>query len=111
MTKRHVPLPRAIRIGPRTFQVSWQRGLHDRRQRRADGVIRYGPQVIVLHSSIRGFNVVDTLLHECVHGVCDQMEIKLSERQVERLSTGLALFLLDNSDLLTFLVGESAKKG
>lgn len=48
-------------------------------------------------------NEQDTVLHECIHAVDEQMQVGLKEEQVRRLATGLLAVLKDNPFLATYL--------
>lgn len=39
----------------------------------------------------------ETLLHECIHSLCDQFRIDLDEKDVNRMSEGLYCLLMDNN--------------
>lgn len=46
----------------------------------------------------------DTVIHECIHALEDSFKLKLSERQVETLATGLVALFNDNPELTKFLL-------
>ena len=48
-------------------------------------------------------NEQDTVLHEIIHAIDEQMQIRLKEDQVRRLATGLLAVLKDNPRLATYL--------
>lgn len=57
-------------------------------------------------------NILDTILHEILHGVYWQYNIKSEddeERTVTAMSTGLTQVLLDNPDLVKWIVRETKK--
>lgn len=61
--------------------------------------------------------MLDTILHECLHGIDFNMHLELSERQVHALATGLVALFLDNPKLVSLLkeascgrVGESGTR-
>lgn len=45
----------------------------------------------------------DAILHECIHIVEDFMDIKVSEKAVTKLATGLLGLIQDNPKLVTYL--------
>jgi len=45
----------------------------------------------------------DTLLHEVVHSIDDAMQLKMNERQVHCVATGLIAALKDNPEFLEYL--------
>ncbi|NFA59468.1 hypothetical protein K8O96_12080 [Clostridium sporogenes] len=42
-----------------------------------------------------------TFIHECLHGIDENVETKLSEEQIRKLSKGLYQFIKDNPDVFT----------
>ena len=48
-------------------------------------------------------NEQDTLLHEGIHAIDEQMQIGLKEAQVRRLATGILSVLKDNPKLISYL--------
>ena len=45
----------------------------------------------------------DALLHECIHIIEDYMDIRVSEKAVTKLATGLLGLIQDNPKLVTYL--------
>ena len=45
----------------------------------------------------------DTLLHEVIHGVDHELNLKFSERQVRAFATGLLAVLKDNPKFFSYL--------
>ncbi len=48
----------------------------------------------------------DTLLHEVTHAVDEELQLRMSERQVRLLATGLLETFRSNPALVAYLVGE-----
>ena len=48
----------------------------------------------------------DTLLHEIVHAVDNQISIGLTEKKVRQIATGLMQVILDNPDVAKFLLNK-----
>lgn len=48
-------------------------------------------------------NEQDTVLHECIHALDKQFNLKLKEAQVAGLATAMLAFLKDNPRLFTYL--------
>jgi hypothetical protein len=46
---------------------------------------------------------LDTLIHEITHAIDHQMSLKMTERQVHGVGTGLAAVFIDNPKLLEYL--------
>jgi hypothetical protein len=47
---------------------------------------------------------LDTLIHEITHAIDHQMSLKMTERQVHGVGTGLAAVFIDNPKLLDYLI-------
>ena len=53
----------------------------------------------------------DTILHECVHAIDFQMHLKMTERQVHCVGSGLWALFADNPDLIQRIREAAMKKG
>ena len=47
---------------------------------------------------------LDTLIHEITHAIDYQMDLKMNERQVHGVGTGLAAVLMDNPKLTDYIL-------
>lgn len=52
----------------------------------------------------------DTVLHEALHGVDEQMDIGLKERQVRKLGTGILALMRDNPSFVRWLMAKEPKE-
>lgn len=51
----------------------------------------------------------DTLLHEAIHAIDYSMQLKMSEKQVNGMGTAIYALLMDNPDLIKYLVQKPRK--
>ncbi len=111
MAKSKRLFPTAIRIGPVTYQVKWIADLRTENRHKARGAIVAFSGAIEMDTRERGRAALETLLHEAIHGVVAQMEIKgLTEHAVGALGYGLTEMLLDNPDVIAAYAAESARR-
>ncbi len=52
----------------------------------------------------------DTLLHELIHAVDEQLDLRLKHRQVHALAAGLLQVLRENPDLVRFLTERQKRR-
>lgn len=93
-----MPIPRRVKVGPTTYPVQTPRTIHAGDGRTASGRWDFdsGTFQIARDRNPHFGERLDTLLHEVLHVINDQLAIGLSERQVHRIAHGLATFLVDN---------------
>ena len=60
-------------------------------------------QRIFLMTETSNATMLDTILHECLHGIDFNMHLELSERQVHALAAGVSALLLDNPSFVSFI--------
>lgn len=59
----------------------------------------------------QGFEAArDSLLHEAVHGVDEQMDIDLKEHQVRKLATGMLALMRDNPWFVAWLMEDEPEE-
>ncbi len=92
--------PKTIKILDRIYKVKFEDKPSDVDHKKRDslwGQIDYWTRTITVYKSTRTKqDLWHTLIHEIIHGVSQQLRLKLSEDTVERLSTGLLSTLFDN---------------
>jgi hypothetical protein len=103
-------LPENILIGPRYYKVSQVKNLKSKCGRPVMGKIIPFDKTIELDAALRGYEPVETLVHEIMHGITWQMDIPMGEKTVDRLSYALTQMLLDNPDLLALLTTAAAER-
>lgn len=108
MVKKRVPA--TIRIGPRYYKVSKVQNLRARNGRPVMGTISPMEKTIELDADLYGYEPVETLIHEIVHGIAWQLNIPMSEKKVDSLSFGLTQMFLDNPDLLALLIAAADER-
>lgn len=95
MAKRIWPAIReGYYIGKRLYQVLFVDGfVNDVEQL---GECRYDPPQLVLKNGQSDKEMVSTILHECLHGIDFEEDIRLTEKQVLGLEKGILKFLIKN---------------
>ena len=91
-------LPSSITILGRKYQVVIKEDLQE-----LCGQCDYDNLKIDIKSGQHPFLEADTLLHEVVHSIDDAMQLKMNERQVHCVATGLIAALKDNPEFLEYL--------
>lgn len=98
-------LPKFIRILHSTYKIDTSNELAMAAKGRL-GEIMFDDRVISMTEQSPS-DVVDTLIHEMLHGLCNafamDMKIDLEERVVTSLATGLVTIMMDNPDLFPTL--------
>jgi len=87
-----------IRIGCLDFELCLVDDLHDKENHeRLGGSISYEELIISIHKTLCTEKRWQVCIHEIVHGLLTACEIELEEKQVNLLSSHLAMFLRDNN--------------
>ena len=89
-----------IRIIGKDYSIQWTKDEHE-----------YGKMVqhnceIFLSSAQSIQQLRDTLLHEVLHAVEGEMDLKLPETAIRRLATGALQVLRDNPHIVKLLLGK-----
>jgi len=94
--------PALLRILGKSYSVSYRKGgpLGDDEQ----GDCNYQKQEITVMDGLGGDEERATLLHEAIHCVAYAMGINLPEKHVEALEGGLYALMVDNPDLMNYLL-------
>lgn len=99
-------IPESVYVGPSRYRVLFdQRILLDGRQ--CYGTITHSEHTIHLDPSFSAEQIFQSFIHEVIHAIDVDRDIKLSEKQVTRLARGVAAVILDNFGE-PFDTGESA---
>jgi hypothetical protein len=98
-------LPGVIRIGPFDIRV-----VYDTADLKSPpeswGMYQHGVQIELDATQPPGVVAVDTVLHECLHGIlrCAGWPRKEEEKIVAAIATGITQLLRDNPQLLAWMV-------
>ena len=93
--------PSAVRVIGKTYAVVWTRGrpLDDGNA----GEMDPDKQRLHIRDGTPLEQEQDTLLHEVVHAIDHELDLKFSERQVRAFATGLLACFKDNPRFFTYL--------
>lgn len=99
-------LPKVLRIIGKRYQVQ----ILDRVDEQDSwGEHELGEQLLKAKRE-QGFEAArDTLLHEALHGIEDQLNLNLKEQQVHQIATGLLAVLRDNPTFARWLIAREPK--
>jgi hypothetical protein len=91
-----ITIPETVKIGALSIDVVVIPGiamLEDGRY----GVYREASQRIEICGMIGHGLMIQTLIHEIIHAIDFDRQIKLKERQVDQIANGLLSFMIDNA--------------
>jgi len=71
-----------------------------------DGKCEFATKIISVNPRQTEDSKRDTLLHEIMHALDEELQTKMSERQVRLQATGLIEVLRNNPALVAYLAGE-----
>lgn len=93
--------PKSVRIIGKTYSIVWTDG----KPLDEDDVGEFDPanQRIAIKNGQPKEQEQDTLLHEILHGIDQEMNLKMKEAQVHGMATGLLAVIKDNPRLVGFL--------
>lgn len=90
-------LPETVKVGPYDYRIETVTDLRDAdTNRKLYGDWQTSPPRIRVLAAEPDARTLAILLHEVIHVIDEYMVIGLSEKQTNRLGTGLAAFLRDN---------------
>lgn len=92
-------IPKRVKVGPYWWAIEFVDDMTDPADRntRVFGQCREGDLKILINKSLDSGNHFQTFLHELTHAIDFTLRIGLKENQADRLATGLAMVLQDNS--------------
>lgn len=108
--KKPAPGPRTVRVIGKTFAIEYVDKVDDED---SAGEHRRDAQLIKVRVGQHPETLRETLLHEVIHAVEEQLDLGMKERQVHSLAIGLFQVLRENRDLVEFItaaVKESGRK-
>lgn len=84
-------IPKSFKLGKRNFKIIWVKGFEDKKQ---VGESDWNNRVIYLKKNQTNKEKVLTYLHEVTHIYSDEFDIKISEKQVQKIEKNLHFLLL-----------------
>lgn len=96
------PIPETVRILDKTWQVS----LEDLSATDSFGLSHRNRLKFILDPESPVDLIRETLLHEIMHGISDELDLGLEEKQISRLSAVLFHVLNCNPALVDYLLAE-----
>jgi len=101
-------LPKKIIIGSAIYDVE-HLDVHEAIGRSISGEILYGGGKIRVGPYGDHSNVLNTLVHEILHGVYQEYGLENTEQIVQPAANGLTTIFRDNPKLLKFMIKEAKK--
>jgi hypothetical protein len=92
-------LPKAVRIMSATYEVVAEEAPFPSDGSVLCGQIDYDKQRIRVHKNVGPDKLLLTLMHEVMHGICEHMNVTLSEDDVDRMAQGVCMLARDNPDI------------
>lgn len=83
-------IPKKFKVGRKTFKVQWVNEFPDKKQ---VGESDWNNKIIYLKKKQSKSELVHTYIHEVIHIVSDEFELKISEKQVRGLEKTLRFWI------------------
>jgi len=96
-----IPRPTTIKVFGRQYTINY---VHAFAGMKDAGMLDYGNQILTVQENQLPLEEADTILHEVVHAVDLLMELKMSERQVQLVATGLMGVFQDNPEFAKYII-------
>ncbi len=96
--------PERIKIVGKRFRVQYLPEVTNDAGEPCYGTSDVTKQLILIEDGMPHERERDTLLHECIHAIDDQLNMGLDEDQVARLATTILALLLDNPAFARYLL-------
>lgn len=98
--KKTAPGPCTVRVMGKTYSIQYVEKVDEKDSL---GEHELHVQVIKIRENQHAESKRETLLHELVHAIDEQLDLGMKEHQVHRLAIGLFQVLRENDHLVTFL--------
>lgn len=107
--ERNAKLPKVIRVADQQYRLE---AVPDAEARKHNyvGLIDYSKMSIGYRKSQTDVDLVDTILHESIHAIDDDLNIGLSEKQVVKLGNGLTELIASNPAMFRLFLKLLASK-
>lgn len=94
--------PDTVKIGAHNYRIECRDMVYDRDEdQRYLGRITYQDGEILIDADAKRSpsQIAETFLHEVVHGISNDRDLELDERQVDQVAAGLLAVMVDNPDI------------
>jgi len=98
-----------IKIIGTYYDVVYRKNLKDNKNDGLYGHIEFDELIIKVCSRYPALRQLQTILHESIHGICQELDIEMCEHHVEVFSNALFGYLLDNKVFIEMIL--NYKKG
>ena len=105
--KKPAPGPRTVRVIGKTFAIEYVEAVDDEGN---SGEHRRDDQLIKIKLKQHPETLRETLLHEVIHAIDEQLDLGMKEQQVHRLAIGLFQVLRENGDFVRFITASIPTK-
>ncbi len=102
MSKKKAARINQVRIGPQDYKISYEEMPRTKEGNPIDGEINYVAGAIRIRAELNDTMGHQTLWHEIVHAICYHAGIRVKERDVDLIATGILNALRDNRGLRTW---------
>ena len=106
--KKPAPGPRTVRVIGKTFAIEYVEAVDDEGN---SGEHRRDDQLIKIKLKQHPETLRETLLHEVIHAIDEQLDLGMKEKQVHRIAIGLFQVLRENPAFVEFLTAQASKRG
>lgn len=97
-------IPTKLHIGGITYRVELESGeLRDESDHKLCGEIDYQAALIRVKRDMAPSRIIQTLMHEIVHGIANASCMYPSEEDVDRVASGIIAVLRENPELYELL--------
>lgn len=93
-------LPESVTVLGKTYTIEGAT-INDKSSGECDSIKQHIKIDMEWHSDMQQ----DTLLHEIVHAIDDQLNLKMGERRVNNMATGILAVMKDNPQICRFIFG------
>jgi len=101
--------PDKLRIIGKTYRIKYyRRPFYDDDGSELNGHIWPEQQIIKVAEKVGDALLREVLLHEAMHGIEQDMGVKISEADLTRMAAGVLALLTDNPDFAAYLVSKDA---
>lgn len=108
--KRRLPRPESVKIGAHQFPVKWGYIESDEHPWLFGLTTSKDTTIHINDVDVSRSQIRDTLLHECMHGICVDLNLNFADGEEEQIIRGftpwLLMLLRDNPDVVAFLLEE-----
>jgi hypothetical protein len=100
--------PQSVVVIGKTFTIEYVEKVDDDDN---SGECDDAAQIIKVNRKQHAESIKDTLLHEVIHAVERQLDLRMKEKQVHALAVGMLQVLRENPTFVAFLTAQARKRG